>query len=66
MSTAAIETDAIVIGAGPVGLFAVFELGMVRLRCHVVDALEAVGGQLVALYPTKPIYDIPGYPKICG
>lgn len=58
------ETDAIVIGAGPVGLFAVFELGMVRLRCHVVDALEAIGGQLVALYPTKPIYDIPGYPKI--
>ena len=64
MSGAVQETDAIVIGAGPVGLFAVFELGMVRLRCHVVDALEAIGGQLVALYPTKPIYDIPGYPKI--
>jgi len=64
MGGAADETDAIVIGAGPVGLFAVFELGMVRLRCHVVDALEAIGGQLVALYPTKPIYDIPGFPKI--
>ena len=64
MSGAVTETDAIVIGAGPVGLFAVFELGMVRLRCHVVDSLEAIGGQLVALYPTKPIYDIPGYPKI--
>jgi thioredoxin reductase (NADPH) len=64
MTGAVQETDAIVIGAGPVGLFAVFELGMVRLRCHVVDALEAIGGQLVALYPTKPIYDIPGYPKI--
>lgn len=58
------ETDAIVIGAGPVGLFAVFELGMVRLKCHVVDSLEAVGGQLMALYPTKPIYDIPGFPKV--
>ncbi len=64
MSGAVQETDAIVIGAGPVGLFTVFELGMVRLRCHVVDSLEAIGGQLVALYPTKPIYDIPGYPKI--
>ncbi|HEY1719674.1 MAG TPA: NAD(P)/FAD-dependent oxidoreductase [Magnetospirillaceae bacterium] len=64
MNGAVQETDAIVIGAGPVGLFTVFELGMVRLRCHVVDSLEAIGGQLVALYPTKPIYDIPGYPKI--
>ena len=64
MNGATEETDAIVIGAGPVGLFAVFELGMVRLKCHVVDALEAIGGQLVALYPTKPIYDIPGFPKV--
>jgi thioredoxin reductase (NADPH) len=64
MTGAVQETDAIVIGGGPVGLFTVFELGMVRLRCHVVDSLEAIGGQLVALYPTKPIYDIPGYPKI--
>jgi thioredoxin reductase (NADPH) len=58
------DTDVVVIGAGPVGLFAVFECGMVRLRCHVVDALDAVGGQCTALYPEKPIYDIPGYPRI--
>lgn len=59
-------TDALIIGAGPVGLFAVFECGMARMRCHVVDALGAVGGQCAALYPEKPIYDIPGYPKIMG
>ncbi len=64
MGAAAAETDAVVIGAGPVGLFTVFELGMVRLKCHVVDSLEAIGGQLVALYPTKPIYDIPGFTRI--
>ena len=58
------ETDAVVVGAGPVGLFTVFQCGMVKLRCHVVDALEAVGGQLSALYPEKPIYDIPGHPKV--
>ncbi|MCB9927963.1 MAG: NAD(P)/FAD-dependent oxidoreductase [Alphaproteobacteria bacterium] len=58
------QTDVAVIGAGPVGLFAVFELGMVGLRCHVIDALSAVGGQCVALYPEKPIYDIPGYPMV--
>lgn len=58
------QTDVAVIGAGPVGLFCVFELGMVGLRCHVVDALSAVGGQCVALYPEKPIYDIPGYPRV--
>ncbi|CAA7620428.1 NAD(P)/FAD-dependent oxidoreductase [Magnetospirillum sp. SS-4] len=58
------ETDAVVVGAGPVGLFAVFQCGMVKVRCHVVDALEAVGGQLSALYPEKPIYDIPGHPSI--
>lgn len=58
------DTDVIVVGAGPVGLFAVFECGMVRLRCHVVDALDDVGGQCVALYPEKPIYDIPGIPRI--
>jgi thioredoxin reductase (NADPH) len=57
-------TDVVVVGAGPVGLFAVFECGMVRLRCHVVDALDAIGGQCTALYPEKPIYDIPGYPRI--
>lgn len=58
------ETDAVIVGAGPVGLFAVFQCGMVKVRCHVVDALEAVGGQLSALYPEKPIYDIPGHPSI--
>ena len=51
-------------GAGPVGLFAVFECGMVRLRCHVVDVLDDAGGQCTALYPEKPIYDIPGFPRI--
>jgi thioredoxin reductase (NADPH) len=60
------ETDVVVVGAGPVGLFAVFECGMVKLRCHVVDALDAVGGQCQALYPEKPIYDIPGHPRILG
>ncbi len=58
------QTDIVIIGAGPVGLFAVFEAGMLKMRAHVVDALEAVGGQCAALYPEKPIYDIPGYPTI--
>jgi len=58
------ETDAVVVGAGPAGLFAVFQCGMVKVRCHVVDSLEAAGGQLAALYPEKPIYDIPGFPKV--
>ncbi|MGE5475797.1 MAG: NAD(P)/FAD-dependent oxidoreductase [Bacteroidales bacterium] len=58
------ETDVVVVGAGPAGLFAVFECGMVKLRCHVVDALDAVGGQCAALYPEKPIYDVPGHPSI--
>lgn len=58
------ETDVVVVGAGPVGLFAVFECGMVKLNCHVVDALDAVGGQCAALYPEKPIYDVPGHPSI--
>jgi len=62
--TDVVVTDVVVIGAGPVGLFTVFECGMVRLRCHVVDALDDVGGQCTALYPEKPIYDIPGYPRI--
>lgn len=62
--TATHETDAVIVGAGPVGLFTVFQCGMVKVRCHVVDALEAVGGQLSALYPEKPIYDIPGHPSI--
>lgn len=58
------ETEIVVVGAGPVGLFAVFECGMVKLNCHVVDALDAVGGQCAALYPEKPIYDVPGHPSI--
>src|SRR4051794_23251169 len=57
-------TDVVIIGAGPVGLFAVFECGMLRLQCHVVDTLDMIGGQCQALYPEKPIYDIPGHPQI--
>lgn len=57
-------TDIAVIGAGPVGLFSVFEAGMLKMHCHVIDALDMVGGQCAALYPEKPIYDIPAYPKI--
>ncbi len=59
---APIETDAVVIGAGPVGLFQVFELGLLELRCHVVDSLPGPGGQCTELYADKPIYDIPGTP----
>jgi len=59
-----LETDVVIVGGGPVGLFAVFELGMLQIRAAVVDALDAVGGQCQALYPEKPIYDIPGYPRI--
>src|SRR5882762_6750373 len=58
------ESDICVIGAGPVGLFAVFEAGLLKMRCHLVDALTQVGGQLSEIYPKKPIYDIPGYPEI--
>lgn len=58
------NTDIVIIGAGPVGLFAVFEAGMLKMRCHVIDTLEAVGGQCAALYPEKPIYDIPAHPAI--
>lgn len=57
-------TDIAVIGAGPVGLFTVFEAGMLKMRCHVIDALPALGGQCTALYPEKPIYDIPAHPSI--
>src|SRR6202011_2823331 len=56
--------DVAIIGAGPVGLFAVFECGMLKMRCHVIDVLDVTGGQCAALYPEKPIYDIPGYPRI--
>jgi len=58
------QTDVVIVGAGPVGLFTVFECGMVRLSCHVVDVLDDAGGQCTALYPEKPIYDIPGFPRI--
>lgn len=58
------RTDVVIVGAGPVGLFAVFECGMLRMKCHVVDALDEIGGQCVALYPEKPIYDIPAHPSI--
>lgn len=58
------KTDIVIVGAGPVGLFAVFECGMMKMRCHVVDALDFTGGQCTALYPEKPIYDIAGYPSI--
>lgn len=58
------ETDIIIIGAGPTGLFAVFEAGLLKLRCHLIDALPQPGGQLAELYPKKPIFDIPGYPSV--
>ncbi|MDB5854134.1 MAG: NAD(P)/FAD-dependent oxidoreductase [Herminiimonas sp.] len=61
-----IETDAVVVGAGPVGLFQVFELGLLEIKAHVVDSLPAVGGQCVELYPDKPIYDIPAVPICTG
>ncbi|WP_422008597.1 NAD(P)/FAD-dependent oxidoreductase [Roseivirga pacifica] len=58
------ETDICIIGAGPVGLFAVFEAGLLKMRCHLIDALPQVGGQLSEIYPQKPIYDIPGSPGV--
>ena len=59
-----ITTDICIIGAGPVGLFAVFEAGLLKMRCHLIDTLPQIGGQLSEIYPHKPIYDIPGYPEI--
>ncbi|MCX7346409.1 MAG: NAD(P)/FAD-dependent oxidoreductase [Alphaproteobacteria bacterium] len=61
-----ITTDAVIIGAGPCGLFAVFELGLVDVKCHVVDILDRPGGQCAELYPEKPIYDIPALPIVTG
>lgn len=61
-----VTTDVAIIGAGPVGLFAVFEAGMLGMKSVVIDALDALGGQCTALYPEKPIYDIPGHPSIDG
>ena len=63
-SQSMIETDILIIGAGPTGLFAVFEAGLLKLKCHIIDALPQPGGQLAELYPKKPIYDIPGYPEV--
>ncbi len=59
-----IKTDIIIIGAGPVGLFAIFEAGLLKLKCHLIDSLPQPGGQCSEIYPKKPIYDIPGYPSI--
>jgi thioredoxin reductase (NADPH) len=59
-----INTDILIVGAGPVGLFTVFEAGLLKLRCHLVDSLPQPGGQLSEIYPKKPIYDIPGYPSV--
>src|SRR3982750_4816291 len=61
-----IKTDALIIGAGPVGLFAVFELGLLDMKSHLVDILDKPGGQCAELYPEKPIYDIPGIPYTTG
>lgn len=61
-----IKTDAVIIGAGPVGLFSVFELGILGLNAHVIDNLNKIGGQCIELYPDKPIYDIPGVPNCTG
>jgi len=62
--TKPIQTDIAIIGAGPVGLFAVFEAGLLKMRCHLIDYLPQAGGQLSEIYPKKPIYDIPGYPTV--
>ena len=61
-----IKTDAVIIGAGPVGLFAVFELGLLDIKAHLIDILDRPGGQCAELYPEKPIYDIPGFPEVSG
>ena len=61
-----IETEAVIVGAGPVGLFQVFELGLLEINAHVIDSLPVVGGQCVELYPDKPIYDIPAVPVCTG
>ncbi len=59
-----LKTDLVIIGAGPAGIFSIFEAGMLKIKCHVIDTLEHIGGQCTALYPEKPIYDIPAFPKI--
>jgi thioredoxin reductase (NADPH) len=65
-TSGAIETDAVIVGAGPVGLFQVFELGLLEIKAHVIDSLKDVGGQCIELYPDKPIYDIPAVPVCTG
>jgi thioredoxin reductase (NADPH) len=62
--TEAFETDVAIVGAGPAGLFAVFELGLLDIKCHLIDILSKPGGQCAELYPEKPIYDIPGFPEV--
>ena len=66
MSQDVIKTDMVIIGAGPVGLFAVFEAGLLGMKCHLVDNLDKIGGQCAELYPEKPIYDIPAVPHCTG
>ena len=61
-----IKTDSLIIGAGPVGLFCVHQLGIIGLKCEVVDNLDKIGGQCIELYPDKPIYDIPAVPECTG
>jgi thioredoxin reductase (NADPH) len=60
------QTDVVIVGAGPVGMFSVFQCGMLGFKCHVVDSLDVLGGQCTALYPEKPIYDIPAFPSVLG
>lgn len=60
------DADILIVGAGPAALFAIFQLGLYGLRCHVIDSLDRAGGQCTVLYPDKPIYDVPGFPKIDG
>src|SRR5271166_2156990 len=64
--TEAVSTDVAIVGAGPIGLFSVFELGLLDMKCHLIDILPKAGGQCAELYPEKPIYDIPGFPIIGG
>src|SRR3982751_1824685 len=66
MNEEVISTDAVIIGAGPCGLFAIFELGLLDIKCHFIDILDRAGGQCAELYPEKPIYDIPGFPVVTG
>ncbi len=66
LETPVISTDAVIVGAGPVGLFQVFQLGLLEIQAHVIDTLPYIGGQCIELYPDKPIYDIPAWPKCTG